>query len=151
MPNAHTRFADYIGACCKTLELPPPNVDGDNYIFKVGDRWVELKRNDRGDRLTFVSLVYMAPPETAMRADLIASFNLHYLFNGGFTLITDAEQSRLYLCRPHRLDALDARHIREELRAFAEAAAMAGTWYIRTSEEPLTPPPAGDTGIFLKV
>lgn len=155
MSNAHTQFAEYIGKCCKTLDLPAPTVDDDNYIFKVEDRWVELKQNGRGDLVTFVSLVYIAPPETDMRADLIAGFNLRYLFDGGFTLVAEADEGRLYLCRSHRLAALDPAHIREELLAFAETAAMAGTWYIRTSEEqPSAPPPAspgGNGGMFLKV
>lgn len=154
MPTAHAKFVEYIGKCCKTLDLPAPTVDGDNYIFKVEDRWIELKQNSRGDLVTFVSLVYLAPPETDMRADLIASFNLRYLFDGGYALVAEPDEGRLYLCRSHRLVALDPAHIREELLVFAETAAMAGTWYIRTSEEqPSSLPPAGPDGngaMFLK-
>lgn len=106
MPTAHAKFVEYIGKCCKTLDLPAPTVDGDNYIFKVEDRWIELKQNSRGDLVTFVSLVYLAPPETDMRADLIASFNLRYLFDGGYALVAEPDEGRLYLvpvpppCRP---------------------------------------------------
>lgn len=140
MTDAHSRFADFITQCAETLELPPPTVEGDSYMFQVGDRWIELKRNSRGDIVTFAAVIYIAPPETAVRPDLVASFNVYHLFNGGFTLVLEEETGVLRLCRPHRLSALEARNIRKDLIAFAETAAMAGTWYIRTSEETASGP-----------
>jgi hypothetical protein len=157
MSNDHPRFAEFISKCCEALELPPPTITNDRYMFQVEDRWIELKCNDRGDLVNFVSLAYLAPPDTAVRADLVAGFNVYHLFNGGFTLIADEpdEMTRLYVCRPHRLDVLDAKRIREDLIACAEAAAMAGAWYIRTTEDETHPALSsasfGDLSNFLKV
>lgn len=154
MSDPQSRFAEFVKACTEVLELPDPTIDGDNYMFQVGDRWIELKRNERGDIVNFLSVVYLAPPEGGLRDDLISSFNTYYLFNGGFSLVADLENRRIYLGRAHRLDALDARDIRRELLAFAETASMAGTWYLRSEDESAPPPsapPREDPGSFLKV
>lgn len=135
MSTENSRFADYIAKCCEVLDQPAPTVTGDNYMFHVGDRWIELKTNDRGDLVTFAAMVYMAPPETAMRADLVTSFNAYYLFNGGYSLFHDRETERLYMCLPRRLEALDPRDIREQLIDFADRAANVGTWYIVNSDK----------------
>jgi len=154
MSDSQSRFAEFIKACTKVLELPDPTIGGDNYLFQVGDRWVELKRNERGDLVNFLSAIYLAPPDGELRDDLIASFNTHYLFNGGFSLVADPENGRIYLGRTHRLAALDARDIRRELLAFAGTASMAGTWYMRNEDETTAPPsapPRENPGSFLKV
>ncbi|MEI2384472.1 type III secretion system chaperone [Breoghania sp. JC706] len=153
MTSENTRFADYVTKCCEVLGLPVGSVDGDSYMFQVGDRWIELKANGRGDLVTFAAMVYMAPPDVPVRADLVCGFNVHYLFDGGFSLLHDRETERLYLCRAHRLETLDPRAIRDQLIDFADRAANVGTWYIRSSEEtaPARPPvPSGaEPGSFL--
>ncbi|PTW56632.1 hypothetical protein C8N35_11195 [Breoghania corrubedonensis] len=135
MTNDNTRFADYVTRCCEVLGLPVGPVTGDSYMFQVADRWIELKANAGGDLVSFAAMVYMAPADVPVRPDLVCGFNVRYLFDGGFSLLHDRETDRLYLCRPHQLEALDPRAIRDELIDFAERAANVGTWYIRSSEE----------------
>ncbi|MEO9527227.1 hypothetical protein [Roseibium sp.] len=155
MSTDNSRFAEFVAECCKVLELEAPAATGDSHMFQVGDRWIELKADDSGEGVSFAAMVYMKPADTEIRADLVASFNVHYLFNGGFSLFFDTATDRLYLCRPHRLDTLEARNIREELIAFADMAAHAGTWYIRSSEEQAAGTraalPSGETGNFIEV
>lgn len=134
MSDARSRFAAYLGRCTEILSLPRPTIENDRYMFQVGDRWIELRLDPEDGRVTFAALIYVAPPDTEPRADLVAFFNVYYLFNGGFSLVP-GEDGSLYLCRPHRLASLDPRRIRDDLAGFAETAAMAGTWYIRTDEE----------------
>jgi hypothetical protein len=156
MSDADPRFAEFIAKCTEVLEIPTPELAGNSTMFQVGDRWIELRYTPEDDRVTLAALIYVAPPEASLRADLIASFNVQYLFNGGFNLITDGDQGTLYVCRPHRLASLGARHIRDDLASFARTAAMAGTWYIRTDEErPVAPPrgstTSGDTAGYIKL
>ncbi|PTW56635.1 hypothetical protein C8N35_11198 [Breoghania corrubedonensis] len=153
MSSENTRFADYVTKCCEALGLPVGPVTGDSYMFQVADRWIELKTSAGGDLVTFAAMVYMAPADVPVRADLVCGFNVRYLFDGGFSLLHDRETDRLYLCRAHQLEALDPRAIRDQLIDFAERAANVGTWYIRTSEEPApgarAPAPSGEPGSYI--
>jgi hypothetical protein len=138
MSDAFTPFAAFIKTCAEALDLPPQTVEHDRFMVQVEDRWVELRYSRDDDRVTFAAIVYVAPPDARLRADLISKFNLHYLFNGGLSLV-QGDEGILYLCRPHQLSLLDSRHIRKDLVAFANTVAMAGTWYIRMdSEQPAT-------------
>jgi hypothetical protein len=151
--SAHpSSFEAYILRCADVLGIAPPPTEHGRAMFLVGNRWVELRHHGADDRVTFAALAYVAPPEESLRADLVASFNLRHLFEGGFSLVP-GDEGFLYVCRPHQLACLDAGAIRQDLEAFARTAAMAGTWYLRNSEgtPDVTPAPSRDDGHLLRL
>jgi hypothetical protein len=124
-------FDTYVRACARALDIEPPAVDYDRAMFRVGDRWIELRHHRSDDRVTFAGLVHMADPDVGLRSDLIARFNIRELFDGGFSLVEGAENV-LYLCRPHQLVCLDPSNIRADLDGFARSVARSEDWYARS-------------------
>jgi len=111
MTEIAARFAAFITQCVEALELPAPEITENRFMFKVDDRWVELKYDPKDDRVTFATIAFMRAPDGAVRADLLASFNVYNLFNGGYALVNPNGDGIVYLCQPHRLAALSAREI----------------------------------------
>lgn len=146
MSQADPRFADFIARCVASLGLPAPNVTENRYMFKIGDRWVELKYEPGDDRVTLAALVFMQTPDEPIHADLLASFNVYHLFSGGYALVNPDNDGVVYLCQAHRLAALRTHDIRRLLEEFALRASAAGTWYLARSgggPEPAAAPLAG--------
>ena len=135
MTSPHARFVDFITRGTEVLGLPEPTIPGDSYMFRVGDRWLEIKLNAEKAVVVIAAVACAFGSSTPPRTDLVAAFNLDRLFNGGHALVVDEEQGLIRLCRCERLSVLRPQHIRADLVAFSRMAAMAGTWYLRAAEE----------------
>lgn len=147
MFDAFSPFAVYLGLCAEALALPQPVIEKYSYMFRVDDRWIELRYSPGDERVTFAALVYVAPADVALDATLVAQFNVTGLFSGGSSLVP-GEEGLLYLCRPHRLASLDPRRIREDLSGFSQLADRAGTFYIAAiaaDQSGLAPAPTDGT------
>ena len=101
MSNPHPRFANFVHDCTAELQASPPNVLENKYMFKVGDRWVEMIYHEADDRVTFASLAYVIDPKVELRSYLIASFNFYQLFHDGMAMVV-IEKALVYVCLAHR-------------------------------------------------
>lgn len=134
MCDPDRRFADFVTRCTGALGLPDPTVRNDSYMFRVGDRWTELSFDAERATVTIAAVAVVLAPFEDVRADLVAAFNLHHLFNGGHALVLDEEQGVVRLCRTDRLAALRPQDIGAELRSFAQKVEAAGTWYLKARD-----------------
>ena len=132
LPNL--RFVEFVAKCTAALGLPKATIRNDSYQFQVGDRWVELKYDAARGTVTTAAVACTFPSPEAMRADLVSSFNLRQLFDGGHLFVADETCGVIRLCRTDRLSELRPETIRQDLVAFSRRTAMAGTWYLRAGE-----------------
>jgi hypothetical protein len=126
---AHS-FTDYVQAVASHLGQRAPADGASRAMFNVDTRWIELRHAPGIRGVHMVALIAVAPTSHDLKTDLMAQFNLHNLFKGGYALIAPPDTNAVYLLQSRSISLCDATRVDEDFAEFSRRVSAAATWYL---------------------
>jgi hypothetical protein len=123
-------FSDYVRAVANDLDQGSSVNGGARAMFKFDERWIELRHAAGIDAVQMISLIAIAPTAEDLKLDLVAEFNLHNLFKGGYALISPPDTNSIYLLQSRTISLCDKTRIDKDFTDFSRRASAAATWYL---------------------
>ena len=114
-------------------------VAGNDYFVRVHGRLVQLQHLPQRGLIVLSTMIYAAMDEEDVADELIAGFNSHHLFRGGYCLMVDQASHSPYVAQSRSIASLDGDRLADVIVDFVDRCAACSAWYVRGLLEKTSP------------